>query len=65
MPEPTGARGSAKLGIRLAEARSTALYQLVTELTAPVLVHTLGIPVTVNWQRAAAGDWAVHAAEIS
>ncbi|MEU3502645.1 hypothetical protein ABZ726_18420 [Streptomyces hundungensis] len=64
MPEPTG-EGLRKLGIRLAEARSTALHQLVTELTTPVLADALGIPVTVKWQRAAAGDWAVHAAEIS
>lgn len=56
-----------KLGIRLAEARSTALFQLATELPAAVLARTLGIDITVavKWQRAAAGDWATYAAEIS
>ncbi|MCX5112525.1 hypothetical protein OOK13_29425 [Streptomyces sp. NBC_00378] len=54
-----------KLGIRLAEARSTALFQLATELSAAVLARTLGIiSVAVKWQRAA-GDWAAHSAEIS
>lgn len=58
-----------KLGIRLTEARSTALFQLATELPAAVLARTLGIDITVavavKWQRAAAGDWAAYAAEIS
>ncbi|MFF3518507.1 hypothetical protein [Streptomyces sp. NPDC002573] len=56
-----------KLGIRLAETRSTALFQLATELPAAVLARTLGIDITVavKWQRAAAGDWGVYAAEIS
>ena len=56
-----------KLGIRLAEARSTALFQLATELPAAVLACTLGIDITVavKWQRAAAGDWAAYAAEAS
>ncbi|MFI1154716.1 hypothetical protein [Streptomyces sp. NPDC020817] len=56
-----------KLGIRLAEARSTALFQLATELPAAVLARTLGIDITaaVKWQRAAAGDRAAYAAEIS
>ncbi|MFE5668290.1 hypothetical protein ACFQ7W_30725 [Streptomyces niveus] len=56
-----------KLGIRLAQARSTALFQLATELPAAVLARTLGIDITVavKWQRAAAGDWAAYAAEIS
>ncbi|MFE3659868.1 hypothetical protein [Streptomyces sp. NPDC059165] len=46
------------LGIRLAEARSAALFQLATERTAAVLARTLGIDITVavKWQRAAAGD---------
>ncbi|WP_405842482.1 hypothetical protein OG528_29340 [Streptomyces platensis] len=50
-----------KLGIRLAQTRSTALFQLATELPAAVLARTLGIDITVavKWQRAAAGDWAV------
>ncbi|HEY8986065.1 MAG TPA: hypothetical protein VIU15_41630 [Streptomyces sp.] len=56
-----------KLGIRLAESRSTALFQLATELPAAVLARILGIDITVavKWQRAAAGDWAAYAAEIS
>ncbi|MFJ2914612.1 site-specific integrase [Streptomyces sp. NPDC087228] len=56
-----------KLGIRLAQARSTALLQLASELPAAVLARTLGIDITVavKWQRAAAGDWAAYAAEIS
>ncbi|MFD7163720.1 site-specific integrase [Streptomyces violascens] len=56
-----------KLGIRLAESRSTALFQLATELPAAVLARTLGIDITVavKWQRAAAGDWAAYAADVS
>ncbi|MFG2530096.1 hypothetical protein [Streptomyces sp. NPDC048516] len=56
-----------KAGIRLAEARSTALFQLATELPAAVLARTLGIDITVavKWQRAAAGDCTGYAAEIS
>ncbi|RPK53933.1 hypothetical protein [Streptomyces sp. ADI95-17] len=56
-----------KLGIRLAESRSTALFQLATELPAAVLARTLGIDITVavKWQRAAAGDWGAYAAEVS
>lgn len=56
-----------KLGIQLAQARSTALFQLATELPAAVLARTLGIDITVavKWQRAAAGDWGAYAAEIS
>ncbi|MFJ1551367.1 hypothetical protein [Streptomyces sp. NPDC088246] len=47
-----------KLGIRLAETRSTALLQLATELPAAVLVRTFGVDFTVavKWQRAVAGD---------
>ncbi|MEV7438620.1 hypothetical protein [Streptomyces griseoviridis] len=60
-----------KLGIRLAETRSTALFQLATELPAAVLARTLGIDITVavavavKWQRADAGDWASYSAELS
>ncbi|MBT2365878.1 hypothetical protein J7E88_11310 [Streptomyces sp. ISL-10] len=47
------------LGIRLAETRSTALFQLATEVPAAVLARTVGIDITVavRWQLAAAGDW--------
>ncbi|UQA92481.1 hypothetical protein [Streptomyces halobius] len=56
-----------KLGIRLAETRSTALFQLATELPAAVFARTLGIGITVavKWQRAVAGDWGTYAAEVS
>ncbi|MEU8998851.1 hypothetical protein ACGFSD_31400 [Streptomyces caniferus] len=54
------------LGIKLAETRSTALFQLATKLPAAGLARTLGIDITVavKWQRAAAGDWAAYAAEV-
>ncbi|MGW4694490.1 hypothetical protein ACWEO1_19145 [Kitasatospora cineracea] len=52
-----------KLGIRLAETRSTTLFQLATEPPAAILgIH---ITVAVKWQRAAAGDWAAYAADVS
>ncbi|MEU0414749.1 site-specific integrase [Streptomyces griseorubiginosus] len=56
-----------KLGIRLAATRSTALFQLATELPAAILARTLGIHITVavKWQRAAAGDWGAYAAQVS
>ncbi|MDX2549061.1 hypothetical protein ACOT81_07265 [Streptomyces sp. WI04-05B] len=54
-----------RLGIRPNQARSTALFQLATELPATVLARTLGIhtDVAVVWQRLAAGDRATYAAE--
>ncbi|WP_331726037.1 hypothetical protein [Streptomyces sp. NBC_01012] len=65
-PGPWGER-LRKLGIRLAESRSAALFQLATELPAAILTRTLGIDITVaiKWQRAAAGDWAAYAAVVS
>ncbi|WP_331449598.1 nucleotidyltransferase domain-containing protein [Streptomyces prasinus] len=56
-----------KLGIRLAETRSTALFQLATELPAAILARALGIHITVagKWQRAAVGNWGAYAADIS
>lgn len=56
-----------QLGIRLAETRSTALFQLATELPAAVLARTLGIhiDVAVQWQRASNGDWTNYAANVS
>ncbi|WP_406386297.1 hypothetical protein [Streptomyces sp. NBC_01618] len=52
-----------QLGIRPNQARSTALFQLATEIPA----RTLGIDtdVAVAWQRLSAGDWANYAAEVS
>ncbi|MFJ8691804.1 hypothetical protein [Streptomyces roseolilacinus] len=56
-----------RLGIRLAEARSTAPFQLAAELPAAALARTLGIDITVavKGQRAAVGDWAAYAAEVN
>lgn len=56
-----------KLGISPNPARSTALFQLATEIPAAILARTLGIhtDVAVAWQRLSAGDWANYAAEVS
>jgi hypothetical protein len=55
-----------KLGIRPGVARSTALFQLATEIPA-ILARTLGIhtDVAVAWQRLSAGDWTNYAADLS
>jgi hypothetical protein len=55
------------LGIRPNQTRSTALFQLATEIPAAILARTLGIhtDVAVAWQRLSAGDWATYAAEVS
>jgi hypothetical protein len=54
-------------GIHFGQARSSALFQLATDLPAAVLARMLGIHITVavTWQRASAGDWAAYATEIS
>jgi hypothetical protein len=56
-----------QLGLRPGQARSTALFQLATELPAAVLARMLGIHVgvAVQWQRACGGDWAAYAADYS
>ncbi|MEU3188132.1 hypothetical protein ABZ707_28645 [Streptomyces sp. NPDC006923] len=56
-----------QIGIRPNQARSTALFQLATEIPAAILARTLGIhtDVAVAWQRLSAGDWATYAAEVS
>jgi hypothetical protein len=56
-----------QLGLRSGQARSTALFQLATELPAAVLARMLGIhiSVAVAWQRASSGDWTSYAAEVS
>ncbi|MFI9630758.1 hypothetical protein [Streptomyces sp. NPDC052042] len=56
-----------RLGIRPNQARSTALFQLATEIPASILARTLGIhtDVAVAWQRLSAGDWATYANEVS
>ena len=48
-----------QIGIRPGPARSTALFQLATELPAAILARMLGIhiDVAVAWQRASTGDW--------
>jgi hypothetical protein len=55
------------LGIHPNQARSTALFQLATEIPAAILARTLGIhtDVAVTWQRLSAGDWATYAAEVT
>jgi hypothetical protein len=47
--------------------RSTALFQLTTQLPAALLVRMLGIhiDVAVAWKRASAGDRMTYAAEVS
>ena len=56
-----------QIGIHPGPARSTALFQLATELPAAILARLLGIhiKVAVAWQRACAGDWMTYAADIS
>ncbi|WP_238697105.1 hypothetical protein [Streptomyces sp. E2N166] len=56
-----------QLGIRPNQARSTALFQLATEIPAAILARTLDIhtDVAVAWQRLSTGDWATYAAEVS
>ena len=55
------------LGISPAQARSTALFQLATELPAAILARMLGIhiKVAVAWQQLSAGDWTGYAADVS
>jgi hypothetical protein len=56
-----------QLGIQSGQSRSTALFQLATDLPAAILARMLGIHITVAvaWQRASSGDWTNYAAEIS
>jgi hypothetical protein len=56
-----------RLDIRPGTARSTALFQLATEIPAAILARTLGIhtDVAVAWQRLSAGDWTSYAADVS
>jgi hypothetical protein len=55
------------LGIHPGQARSTALFQLASELPAAMLARMLGIHIDVatTWQRISAGDWMAYAADIS
>jgi hypothetical protein len=56
-----------RLDIRPNLARSTALFQLATEIPAAILAGTLGISVNsaVRWQQISAGDWTSYAADVS
>jgi len=56
-----------RIGLSPRQDRSTALFTLATQLPAAILARLLGlhIAVAVQWQRAAAGDWAAYAAEVS
>ncbi len=56
-----------QIGIHPGAARSTALFQLATELPAAILARLLGIhiKVAVAWQHASAGDWMTYAADVS
>src|SRR5712691_10709549 len=55
------------LGIHPGQARSTALFQLASELPAALLARMLGIHINVAtaWQRVPAGDWMAYAADVS
>ena len=55
------------LGIQPGQARSTALFQLASELPAALLARMLGIhiDVAVTWQRLSSGDWTAYAADVS
>lgn len=55
------------IGLQPGQARSTALFQLASELPAAVLARLLGIhiSVAVKWQRASSGDWTNYAADVS
>ncbi|MET7527186.1 hypothetical protein [Streptomyces sp900116325] len=46
------------------KAYNVALQQVAVRRSHAVLARTLGVHITVavKWQRAAAGDWAAHAA---
>jgi hypothetical protein len=56
-----------QLDIHAGPARSSALFQLATELPAAVIARMLGIhiKVAVEWQRASSGDWTGYAADYS
>jgi len=56
-----------QIGIQPGSARSTALFQLATELPAAILARMLGIhiDVAVAWQRISSGDWMTYAADVS
>jgi hypothetical protein len=53
--------------LEFTKARSTALFQLASELPAAILARLLGIhiSVAVKWQQASSGDWTKYAAEVT
>ncbi|MCI0689428.1 MAG: site-specific integrase, partial [Sporichthyaceae bacterium] len=55
------------IGLCPTPARSTALFQLATELPAAVLARMLGIhiKVAVAWQQISSGDWLSYAADVA
>ncbi len=55
------------IGLHPAQARSTALFQLASELPAAVLARMLGIHIdaAVAWQHISAGDWTGYAADVA
>ena len=55
------------IGVQPGTARSTAMFQLATNIPAAVLARLLGmhINVAVAWQHASGGDWMSYAAEAS
>ena len=65
---PTGSAERLRLiGLHPGQARSTALFQLATELPAALLARMLGIHITVAvaWQHVSAGDWTSYAADVA
>lgn len=56
-----------QIGLQAGQARSTALFQLASELPAAILARLLGIhiSVAVKWQRVSSGDWTNYAADVS
>ena len=56
-----------QIGLYPGQARSTALFQLASEVPAAILARLLGIhiSVAVKWQRTSSGDWTNYAAEVS
>ena len=56
-----------QIGLQSGQARSTALFQLASELPAAILARLLGIhiSVAVKWQRISSGDWTNYAANVS
>ena len=56
-----------QIGLQPGPIRSTALFQLASELPAAILARMLGIhiSVAVKWQHASSGDWSNYAAHTS